>query len=151
MQIGNLIPDLHKNATFSGLLQFAPGPAFFQNAVSQADGGGAGVALAPHLAAERTNLLVILHAPCPLADAIKVGCYQCFSPPCAFGQFFKLAALDEALAFRHGAGVFEFLLFHLGNFIQRSILQLVYRAGRSASAGQNRECGSGLFRFLPSG
>ena len=44
MQIGNLIPDLHKNATFSGLQQFAPGPAFFQNAVGQADCYRAGVA-----------------------------------------------------------------------------------------------------------
>lgn len=151
MQNRNRISDLHKNAAFSGLLQFAPGPAFFQNAVGQADCCCEGVALAPHLAAEGTDFIVALHAPCPLADAIKVGCYLCFSPPCAFGQFFKLAALDEALAFRHGAGVFEFLLFHLGNFIQQSILQPAYRAGLSASVGQNVECGSGLFRFLPSG
>ena len=70
-----VIPELHKNATFSGLLQFAPGPAFFQNAVSQADGGGAGVALAPHLAAERANLLVILHGESSLAYAFEVRCH----------------------------------------------------------------------------
>ena len=151
MQNRKRIPDLHKNATFSGLLQFAPDPALFQNRISQGDGGRAEVAAAPHLAAENAYFIAALHAPCPLADAIKVGCYLCFSPPCAFGLFFKLAALDEALAFRHGAGVFEFLLFHLGNFIQPGILQLVYRAGLSASVGQNVECGSGLFRFLTSG
>ena len=87
MQIGNLIPDLHKNATFSGLQQFAPGPAFFQNAVGQADCYRAGVALAPHLAAECAYLLAVLHIERTLTYAFEVSSHVFLVAPCAFGLF----------------------------------------------------------------
>ena len=71
MQNRKQIPDLHKNAAFSGLLQFALGPALFQNRISQGDGGRAEVAAAPHLAAEGTDFIAVLHAPCPLAGSAE--------------------------------------------------------------------------------
>lgn len=107
--------------------------------------------LTPHITAKSANLLVILHAESSLAYALEVGGFRFFHAESTSFLLLKTEALGCPLAFRHGATVFQFLLFHLGNFNQPGILQPAYREELSASDGQNEECGSGLFRYLPSG
>lgn len=106
----------------------------------------------PHFLAQGAYLRVVLHAESALAYALEVGRLRFFQAASAFFLLHKTAAKRESLALRHRTTVFELLLFHLGSvFNQPGILQPAYREGLSASDGQNEECGSGLFRYLPSG
>ena len=70
----------------------------------------------PHISAQGAYLLVVLHAESSLTYALEVGRLRFFQAASAFGLLCKQTAPGEALALRHGATVFELLLFHLGGF-----------------------------------
>ena len=70
----------------------------------------------PHFLAQGAYLRVVLHAESALAYTFEVGSLRFFQAASAFGLFCKQTAPVEALALRHGATVFELLLFHLGGF-----------------------------------